>query len=63
MREVQISEAQDSFDRLLDEVERGETIAITSNGRIIARLMPVENESAAGENTPSPNTLPLIGAP
>jgi prevent-host-death family protein len=53
MREVQISEAQDDFDRILDEVERGETIAITRNGRIIARLLPVDDEAVTVEDAPS----------
>lgn len=40
MREVQASEAKTHLPRLLDEVERGETIVITRHGRPIARLVP-----------------------
>jgi prevent-host-death family protein len=40
MREVPTSEAKANFSRLLDEIERGETIAITRYGRRIARLVP-----------------------
>ena len=40
MREVQASEAKTHLPRLLDEVERGETIIITRHGRAIARLVP-----------------------
>ncbi len=40
MREVQASEAKTHLPRLLDEVERGETLIITRHGRAIARLVP-----------------------
>lgn len=40
MREVQASEAKTHLPRLLDEVERGETIVITRHGRPIARIIP-----------------------
>ena len=39
-REVQASEAKAHLPRLLDEVERGETIIITRRGRAIARIIP-----------------------
>ena len=39
-REVQASEAKTHFARLLDEVERGETIIITRHGKPIARIVP-----------------------
>jgi prevent-host-death family protein len=39
-REVQASEAKTHLSRLLDEVERGETIIITRHGRAIARIVP-----------------------
>jgi prevent-host-death family protein len=39
-REVQASEAKTHFARLLDEVERGETIVITRHGQAIARIVP-----------------------
>jgi prevent-host-death family protein len=39
-REVQASEAETHFARLLDEVERGETIVINRHGRAIARIVP-----------------------
>jgi prevent-host-death family protein len=39
-REVQASDAKTHFARLLDEVERGETIIITRHGQAIARLVP-----------------------
>ena len=40
MREIQASAAKTHLPRLLDEVERGETIVITRHGRAIARLVP-----------------------
>jgi prevent-host-death family protein len=39
-REVQASEAKTHLAKLLDEVERGETIVITRHGRRIARIVP-----------------------
>jgi prevent-host-death family protein len=39
-REVRASEAKTHFARLLDEVERGETIVINRHGRAIARIVP-----------------------
>jgi prevent-host-death family protein len=40
VREIQASEAKTHLPRLLDEVERGETVIITRHGRRIARLVP-----------------------
>ena len=40
MREIQASEAKTHLPRLLDAVERGETLIITRHGRAIARLVP-----------------------
>lgn len=40
MREIPASEAKTRLARLLDEVERGETVAITRHGRRIARIVP-----------------------
>ena len=39
-REVPASEAKTHLPRLLNEVERGETIIITRHGRRIARIVP-----------------------
>ena len=44
MREIQASEAKTHLPRLLDEVERGETLIITRHGRAIARLVPEADE-------------------
>jgi prevent-host-death family protein len=40
MREIQASEAKTHLPRILDAVERGETVIITRHGRAIARLVP-----------------------
>jgi prevent-host-death family protein len=40
MREIQASNAKAHLSRLLDDVERGETIVITRHGRPIARIIP-----------------------
>lgn len=40
MRTVQASEAKTHLLRILDEVERGETIVITRHGKPVARLSP-----------------------
>jgi prevent-host-death family protein len=42
MRKVQASEAKTHLPRLLDDVERGETLVITRHGRVIARIVPEE---------------------
>ena len=47
MREIQASEAKTHLPRLLDEVERGETLIITRHGRAIARLVPEVDEKRA----------------
>jgi prevent-host-death family protein len=44
MREIQASEAKTHLPRLLDDVERGETVVITRHGRPIARLVPERDE-------------------
>ena len=41
MTEVGAFEAKTHLSRLLDQVERGETIVITRHGRPVARLTPV----------------------
>ncbi len=38
MRDVDVNEAQQMLDQLLDEVERGETVRILRGGKPIARL-------------------------
>jgi len=41
MRQVGVYDAKTQLPRLLDEVERGETITITRHGKPVARLVPV----------------------
>lgn len=40
METIQASEAKTHFLRILDKVERGETVLITRHGRAIARITP-----------------------
>jgi prevent-host-death family protein len=40
MRTIQASEAKTHFLRILDDVERGETIIVTRHGRRVARISP-----------------------
>jgi antitoxin (DNA-binding transcriptional repressor) of toxin-antitoxin stability system len=52
MRHIQASEAEARFDELLDQVENGETVAITRDGKVIAIFGP--GESPTFEPPPSP---------
>ncbi len=45
MRKIQEEEAKKRLTELLDEVERGESIAITRDGKKFAALVPVEDDS------------------
>ena len=45
MRQVGVYDAKTHLARLLDEVERGETVTITRHGRPIAKLVPVSGPS------------------
>jgi prevent-host-death family protein len=40
MKQIKSSDAKARFSELLDDVERGETIAITRHGKIIADIAP-----------------------
>ena len=40
IRTVQVTEAQDQLPALLDLVERGDSIRIVRNGRVVARIIP-----------------------
>jgi prevent-host-death family protein len=46
MRKIQASEAKTHLLRLLDEVEKGETVVITRHGKPIARLTPEQTRQA-----------------
>jgi prevent-host-death family protein len=41
MKQVGVYDAKTHLPKLLDEVERGETVTITRHGRPVARLVPV----------------------
>jgi prevent-host-death family protein len=59
MREVQASEAKTHLPRLLDEVERGETIVTTRHGRPIARIVPEVDRRRADVEQAVQNLLAL----
>lgn len=46
---VSASEANRSFSRILREVEGGATITVTSHGRPVARIVPVDAEEPTSE--------------
>jgi prevent-host-death family protein len=48
-RVIQASEAKTHFLRLLDDVERGETVTITRRGKVVARLSPEPAEEPYAE--------------
>ena len=45
MRKIQEEEAKKRLAELLDDVERGESIAITRDGKKFAAIVPVEDDS------------------
>ena len=53
-REVSLSEAQERLPDLLSDVERGETVCITRNGKQIARLTPAQANGARSEQDETP---------
>lgn len=46
MKHIQASEAKAKFAELLDQVERGETIAITRHGKVIAQIKPAQKDDS-----------------
>lgn len=46
------SEAERAFFDLLDSVERGEAIAVTRGGRVVAEIHPAAPGSGASESKP-----------
>jgi prevent-host-death family protein len=49
MKQVGVYEAKTRLPQLLDEVERGESITITRNGRPVARLVPLAGRGLSVE--------------
>ena len=43
MKRVGVYEAKTHLPRLLNDVERGESVTITRHGRPVARLVPIQN--------------------
>jgi ribosome assembly protein YihI (activator of Der GTPase) len=44
MRRIEATEAMVDLDRLLDDVESGESIQIARDGKIVARILPIDAE-------------------
>lgn len=55
-------EAKTHLPRLLDQVERGETITITKHGRAVARLVPVDLHGADRDETITALRSARVGA-
>lgn len=51
MRQVGVYDAKTQLPRLLEDVERGETITITRHGKPVARLVPVRSSGRSAEET------------
>ena len=51
MKEVGVYEAKTQLPRLLDAVERGETVLITRHGRPVARLVPADDHQRTTRET------------
>jgi prevent-host-death family protein len=51
MREIEVGELKAQLDSVLREVEDGETVRVTSDGRPIAEIVPAEPPDAVGERT------------
>jgi prevent-host-death family protein len=49
IKTIQASEAKTHFLRILDEVERGQTVTITRHGKTVARIVPESEEDAYAE--------------
>ena len=49
MRKIQEEEAKKRLTELLDEAERGESIAIMRNGKRVAKLVPVDEPALDSE--------------
>jgi prevent-host-death family protein len=50
-RAISASEANQQFSRVLREVADGESYVVTSRGKPVARIVPIEEESKSGKFT------------
>jgi prevent-host-death family protein len=46
MKEISAVEAKVKFGALLDEIERGEEVIVTRNGKPVAKISPMERRAA-----------------
>jgi prevent-host-death family protein len=51
LKQVGVYEAKTQLPRLLEQVERGETVTITRHGRPVARLVPVGRSGRGVDET------------
>lgn len=65
MREIEVRELKAELDNVLREVEGGETVRVTSDGRPVAEMVPMETADQRwkrmvdeGKITPASGTLP-----
>lgn len=54
MKQIGVHAARTQLSRLLDEVERGETITITRHGHPIARVVPVRGQQRSVKEAIAP---------
>ena len=57
MERVGAFEAKTHFSALLERVAKGETIAITRRGRLVARLVPVSDQDERQQRAASSRVL------
>ncbi len=48
MRQVNVHAAKTHLSRLIEEVERGETVILARAGKPVAKIVPIEEEPTAG---------------
>lgn len=49
MQEISVFDAKNKLSALLDQVERGDEVAITRRGKVVAKLVPVASSSRSKE--------------
>jgi prevent-host-death family protein len=57
MKHVGIFEAKTNLSRLIEQVEKGETVTITRNGKPVAKLVRAQAEPTAEDDPFSPDKI------
>ncbi|MGA2046383.1 MAG: type II toxin-antitoxin system prevent-host-death family antitoxin [Terracidiphilus sp.] len=52
MRKIQASNARTHFYSILDSAEGGESVLVTRNGKVVARIEPIPSDEAPGDAAP-----------